>query len=318
MGEFSHIPVLLNECVDNLEIKPGGVYVDGTVGGGGHSGAILRKLGEGGLLIGIDRDAEAIEAAGIGLASVLRETGSKARFELVHDNYVNMVDICKERGIDAVDGILLDIGVSSHQFDSAERGFSYRFDAPLDMRMDRDDRLTAADVVNKYSERELSDIIFRYGEERWAKRIARFIVERRKTRPIETTFDLVDVIKGAIPKGARSDGGHPAKRTFQAIRIEVNGELDVLSDVIMGAVEMLKPSGVMEIITFHSLEEGIVKKLFKKAENPCECPPEFPVCVCGKKPLGRMTTKHAIVASPEELEANPRAASAKLRIFKRF
>lgn len=317
MVEFSHIPVLLDECINNLEIKPNGVYVDGTVGGGGHSGAILKKLGEGGLLIGIDRDAEAIEAAGIELNSVLKGTGSGARFELVHDNYVNMVRICKERGIDAVDGILLDLGVSSHQFDSAERGFSYRFDAPLDMRMDREDRLTAADVVNRYSERELADIVFRYGEERWAKRIAQFIVERRKKSPIETTLELVDVIKAAIPKGARMDGGHPAKRTFQAIRIEVNGELDVLSEVILGAVEMLKPGGVMEIITFHSLEEGIVKKLFKKAENPCECPPEFPVCVCGKKPLGKMTTKHGIVATPEELERNPRAASAKLRVFKR-
>ncbi|MCR5694893.1 MAG: 16S rRNA (cytosine(1402)-N(4))-methyltransferase RsmH [Clostridia bacterium] len=318
MGEFSHIPVLLDECVNNLGIKPDGTYVDGTVGGGGHSGAILRKLGKGGLLIGIDRDAEAIEAAGIGLASVLEETGNGARFELVHDNYVNLVDICRERGIAGADGILLDLGVSSHQFDTAERGFSYRFDAPLDMRMDRGDRLTAADVVNKYSERELGDIIFRYGEERWAKRIASFIVEQRKKAPITTTFELVDVIKAAIPKGARQDGGHPAKRTFQAIRIEVNGELDVLSEVIMKAVEFLNPGGVMEIITFHSLEEGIVKKLFKKAENPCECPPEFPVCVCGKKPLGKMITKHGITASPEELEKNPRAASAKLRIFKRY
>ena len=318
MGEFSHIPVLLNECIDNLEIRPDGVYVDGTVGGGGHSGAILRKLGEGGLLIGIDKDAEAVEAAGIGLDSVLRETGSGARFELVHDNFVNIGHILRERGIDKVNGILLDLGVSSHQFDTAERGFSYRFDAPLDMRMDRSDRLTAADVVNKYSERELGDIIFRYGEERWAKRIAAFIVERRKKSPIETTSELVDVIKAAIPKGARQEGGHPAKRTFQAIRIEVNGELEVLSGVITGAIELLQPGGVMEIITFHSLEEGIVKKLFKKAENPCECPPEFPVCVCGKKPLGRMITKHGILPSPEELENNPRAASAKLRIFKRF
>ncbi len=318
MGEFSHIPVLLGECVDNLEIKPDGIYVDGTVGGGGHSGAILRKLGEGGLLIGIDRDAEAIEAAGTGLESVLRETGSGARFELVHDNFANIARICKDRGIDAVDGILLDLGVSSHQFDTPERGFSYRFDAPLDMRMNREDKITAADVVNNYSERELADIIFRFGEERWAKRIAAFIVERRKKEPVRTTFQLVDIIKAAIPKAARQEGGHPAKRTFQAIRIEVNGELDDLANAIEDAVELLKPSGVLEIITFHSLEEGIVKKLFKKAENPCECPPEFPVCVCGKKPLGRMTTRHGISATSEELEANPRAASAKLRVFKKF
>ena len=316
MSEFSHIPVLLDECIDNLQIKPDGTYVDGTVGGGGHSGEILKKLGSGGFLIGIDRDAEAIEAAGSGLASVLKESNTGARFTLVHGNYADMCEICRGLGAERVDGILLDLGVSSHQFDTAERGFSYRFDAPLDMRMNRDDRLTAAEVVNTYSERALSDIIYRYGEERWAKRIAAFIAEERKKAPIETTFQLVDVIKKAIPKGAREDG-HPAKKTFQAIRIEVNGELDVLSGVIGKAIEMLKPGGVMEIITFHSLEEGIVKKLFKKAENPCTCPPDLPVCVCGKKPLGKMVTRSAILPSEEEIERNPRAKSAKLRVFKR-
>ncbi|MBO4363613.1 MAG: 16S rRNA (cytosine(1402)-N(4))-methyltransferase RsmH [Clostridia bacterium] len=316
MSDFKHVPVLLDECMENLQIKPDGTYVDGTVGGGGHSGEILKKLGLGGFLIGIDRDAEAIEAARSGLDSVLKENDSGAKFTLVHGNYVDMVAICRGLGVERVDGILLDLGVSSHQFDTAERGFSYRFDAPLDMRMNREDRLTAAEVVNTYSERALSDIIYRYGEERWAKRIASFIVEQRKKAPIETTFQLVDVIKKAIPKGAREDG-HPAKKTFQAIRIEVNGELDVLAGVIGEAIELLKPGGVMEIITFHSLEEGIVKKLFKKAENPCTCPPDLPVCVCGKKPLGKMITRSAILPTEEEIERNPRAKSAKLRVFKR-
>ena len=316
MEEFNHISVLLESSIEALEIKPDGTYIDGTLGGGGHSAEILKRLGEGGLLIGIDRDATAIAAAGARLNSLSGELGLKGRFETVHSNFSRMAEICESRGITAVDGILLDLGVSSYQFDTAERGFSYRFDAGLDMRMNREDRLTAKDVVNTYSERALTDIIYNYGEERWAKRIAQFIIEARKQSSIDTTFQLVDIIKKAIPKGAREDGGHPAKRTFQAIRIEVNREFDELSEAIDNAIRLLEPGGVLAIITFHSLEEGIVKKLFKRAENPCTCPPDFPVCVCGKKPLGKMQ-RAAILPTDEELANNPRARSAKLRVFRR-
>lgn len=311
--DFVHTSVLLSECIENLNIKADGCYVDGTLGGGGHSGEILKRLGAGGRLISIDRDNEAIIAG----TEHLKTIKSEGIFNVVHDNFGNMDNICHNLGIEKVDGILLDLGVSSHQFDIAERGFSYRFDAPLDMRMNQEDRLSAKNVVNTYSERALTDIIFNYGEEKWAKRIAQFIVAERQNKPIETTFDLVTIIKKAIPKGAREDGGHPAKRTFQAIRIEVNGELDVLSDVILRAIDLLKPGGRLAIITFHSLEEGIVKKLFKKAENPCTCPPDFPVCMCGKKPMGRMERK-AILPSDEELQQNSRAKSAKLRIFEKY
>ncbi len=311
--EFAHTSVLLDECISNLDIKSDGVYVDGTLGGGGHSSEILKRLGKGGLLIAIDRDNEAIEAGTKRLESVQTE----GKFTVVHDNFGNMDEVCRNLGIEQVDGILLDLGVSSHQFDDAERGFSYRFDAPLDMRMNREDKITARDVVNKYSERALSDIIYSYGEEKWAKRIAQFIVSERSIKPIETTGELVSVIKKAIPKGAREDGGHPAKRTFQAIRIEVNGELDVLKDVIDRAIGLLKPGGKLAIITFHSLEESIVKKLFKTAENPCTCPPDFPVCTCGKKPLGKMKPRQPIISGEEELKNNPRARSAKLRVFEK-
>lgn len=311
--EFAHTSVLLNECIENLNVKDNGCYVDGTLGGGGHSGEILKKLGKGGILVAIDRDEEAIAAGKKHLESI----ESEGTFYVCHENFGNMDKVCEGLGIENVDGILLDLGVSSHQFDDAERGFSYRFDAPLDMRMNREDKLTAKDVVNNYSERALSDIIFNYGEEKWAKRIAEFIVNERKIKPIETTGELVTVIKKAIPKGAREDGGHPAKRTFQAIRIEVNGELDVLGDVIQRAIDLLKPGARLCIITFHSLEEGIVKKLFKKAENPCTCPPDFPVCTCGKKPLGRMVRK-AILPTKEEIERNSRSKSAKLRVFEKY
>lgn len=312
--EFVHTSVLLDECIENLNIKEDGVYVDGTLGGGGHSSEILKRLGKGGRLIAIDRDNEAIEAG----TKRLSEVKGEGEFTVVHDNFGNMDQVCRDLGVSRVDGILLDLGVSSHQFDDAERGFSYRFDSPLDMRMNREDRLTARDVVNTYSERALNDIIFNYGEEKWAKRIAQFIVNERKIKPIETTGELVSVIKKAIPKGAREDGGHPAKRTFQAIRIEVNGELDVLKDVIDRAIDLLKPGGRLCIITFHSLEESIVKGLFKKAENPCTCPPDFPVCVCGKKPKGKMTKRQGILPSAEEFERNPRSKSAKLRVFEKY
>lgn len=318
MGEFEHVPVLLGECLDNLRIKPDGIYVDGTAGGGGHSGEILKRLGKGGLLVSVDRDNEAIEAAGRHLEDVARETGTAASYKLIHGNYRDIAAILGDMGIGSVDGILLDLGVSSHQLDSPGRGFSYRNDAVLDMRMDREsDGLTAYRVVNGYSRKELEDVIFTYGEERWARRIAEFIVNARKEAPVETTLQLVEIIKKAIPKGAREEGGHPAKRTFQAIRIEVNDELGGLRKALADGIELLAPEGIFAVITFHSLEESIVKKAFKKAENPCTCPPDLPVCVCGKRPLGRMLTKNAILPSPEELAANPRSKSAKLRVFRR-
>lgn len=309
MAEFSHVSVLLNETIESLDIKPDGIYVDGTLGGGGHSSEILKRLGKGGMLIGIDRDNDAIEAA----SKKLGEVETEGKFTIIHDNYVNMVEICKNLGIEKVDGILLDIGVSSHQFDEAERGFSYRMDGPLDMRMNREDKLTASDIVNNYSEKEISDILFTYGEEKWSKRIAQFIVEARKKKPIETTFELVDIINAAVPKSARDADGNK-KRVFQALRVAVNFELDVLSDVIEGAIDMLNPGGRMAIITFQSLEDAIVKKLYRQAENPCTCPPNLP-CVCGKLPKGKMLNRVGILPGKEEIERNPRSRSAKLRVF---
>lgn len=306
--EFHHISVLLNECIDNLNIRPDGIYVDGTMGGGGHSLEIAKRLTTG-RLICIDQDPNAHEAAGKRLAEY------KDRITFVRDNFGNIKSILDSLGIEKIDGMLLDIGVSSHQLDEAERGFSYQQDAPLDMRMNPDRPFSAYDVVNGYDEDELDRVIFTYGEERWARRIAQFIVKERGAKPIETTGELVDIIKKAVPKGARKDGPHPAKRTFQAIRIEVNGELEVLQRAIDDVAARLAVGGRLCIITFHSLEDRIVKEAFRKQENPCICPPQFPVCVCGKKPLGRVITRKPILPSKEELEENPRSRSAKLRVL---
>lgn len=306
--EFHHISVLLNECIDNLNIRPDGIYVDGTMGGGGHSLEIAKRLTTG-RLICIDQDPNAHEAAGKRLAEY------KDRITFVRDNFGNIANILDSLGIEKIDGMLLDIGVSSHQLDEAERGFSYQQDAPLDMRMNPDRPFSAYDVVNGYDEDELDRVIFTYGEERWARRIAQFIVKEREAKPIETTGELVDIIKKAVPKGARKDGPHPAKRTFQAIRIEVNGELEVLQRAIDDVAARLAGGGRLCIITFHSLEDRIVKEAFRKQENPCICPPQFPVCVCGKKPLGRVITRKPILPSKEELEENPRSRSAKLRVL---
>ena len=306
--EFHHISVLLNECIDNLNIRPDGIYVDGTMGGGGHSLEIAKRLTTG-RLICIDQDPNAHEAAGKRLAEY------KDRITFVRDNFGNIKSILDSLEIEKIDGMLLDIGVSSHQLDEAERGFSYQQDAPLDMRMNPDRPFSAYDVVNGYDEDELDRVIFTYGEERWARRIAQFIVKERENKPIETTGELVDIIKKAVPKGARKDGPHPAKRTFQAIRIEVNGELEVLQRAIDDVAARLAVGGRLCIITFHSLEDRIVKEAFRKQENPCICPPQFPVCVCGKKPLGRVITRKPILPSKEELEENPRSRSAKLRVL---
>lgn len=310
---FEHVSVLLNECIENLNIKSDGIYVDGTLGGAGHSSQIIKRLDENGLLIGIDQDINAITTAKERLEGL-------GNFKLVHDNFSNIKNIAEDLGLEegSIDGFLLDLGVSSHQLDEAERGFSYMHDAPLDMRMDVRKDFSAYNVVNEYSEDELTRIITEYGEERWAKRIAKFIVEERKQKPIETTFELVSVIKKAVPKGARADGPHPAKRTFQAIRIEVNSELEILKGTITEMTKLLKKGGRICIITFHSLEDRIVKNVFRDLENPCTCPREFPVCVCGKKPLVKVITRKPIAPSEEELEANHRARSAKLRVCEKI
>ena len=305
---FHHVSVLLNECIENLNIKPDGIYVDGTMGGGGHSLEIARRL-KTGRLICIDQDPNAHEAAGKRLEAY------KDRITFVRDNFGNIKNILDGLGIEKVDGMLLDIGVSSHQLDEAERGFSYQQDAPLDMRMNPDRPFSAYHVVNEYDEDELDRVIFTYGEERWARRIAQFIVKERENTPICTTGELVDIIKKAVPKGARKDGPHPAKRTFQAIRIEVNGELDVLQRAIDDVTERLAEDGRLCIITFHSLEDRIVKEAFRKQENPCICPPQFPVCVCGKAARGKVITRKPILPSKEELQENPRSRSAKLRVL---
>lgn len=311
MSEFSHISVLLNEVIEGLEIKPDGIYADGTVGGGGHSYEIAARLSDKGRLIGIDRDEDAVKAASERLACY----GDKVK--VVRGNYLDAVSILKGMGITGVDGFLLDLGVSSHQFDDAERGFSYRSDAPLDMRMDRRDELSAYNVVNEYSESELFRIIRDHGEDKFAKNIAKYIVRAREKKPIETTFELSELIKAAIPAKMREGKGHPAKKTFQAIRIEVNRELDILKDSIDGLIDYLNPGGRLCIITFQSLEDKIVKSAFRTAEDPCICPKEFPVCVCGRKSKGRVITRKAITATEEELQANNRAHSAKLRIFEK-
>lgn len=310
--EFHHIPVMLEECITYLHIRPDGTYVDGTLGGAGHSSAIAAKLGPGGRLIGIDQDAEAVQAAGERLAPF------GAQVTIVQDNFKQIDSILDNLGIEKIDGALLDLGVSSHQLDEAERGFSYMADAPLDMRMNQSAAISAYDVVNGYSEQQLADIIFRYGEERWAKRIAQFITEWRRQKPLETTMELVAAIRAAIPKGARLEGGNPAKRTFQAIRIEVNGELAILRGAIDAFADRLKPGGRLAVITFHSLEDRIVKEAFLELAQGCVCPKEFPVCVCGRKPQAKILTKKPVTASAKELQHNSRAKSAKLRVIEKL
>ena len=309
--DFKHISVLLDETIDGLDIKPDGIYVDGTLGGGGHSYEILRRLSPKGRLIGIDQDGEALKAAGERLKKF------ENQITLVRSNYCEIDKVLKELNVEKVDGILLDIGVSSYQLDNLERGFSYKSDAPLDMRMDTRQELTAADVVNTYSENELFKIIKDYGEDKFAKNIAKHIVLARKEKPLETTKELSEVIKRAIPMKVQAKGGHPAKKTFQAIRIEVNQELTVLKESIDKMIDLLKPNGRICIITFHSLEDRIVKTKFRENENPCTCPPNFPVCVCGKKSKGKVTTRKPIIPSEDEIEENKRAKSSKLRIFER-
>lgn len=309
--EFKHVSVLLNECLDALNIKDDGIYVDCTLGGAGHSSHILQRLSKDGLLVGIDQDTDALKAAG----ERLKEYENK---KLVHNNFHNIDSILEELEIPKVDGILMDLGVSSYQLDEGERGFSYMKDAPLDMRMNRDREFSAYDVVNSYSMEDLWRIIRDYGEEKFAKRVAEFIVNRREEKPIETTLELVDIIKAAIPAKARREGPHPAKRTFQAIRIEVNGELEILNKAIEDGVNRLNKGGRMAIITFHSLEDRIVKLKFRELANPCTCPKEFPICVCGKKPLVKLISRKAIDPSKEEVEENPRSRSAKLRVIERF
>ena len=309
--EFSHKSILLNECMEGLSIKPDGVYVDGTLGGGGHSFHILERLNEKGRLIGIDQDEDAIEAATKRLAQFEKQV------TIVRDNYEHFQEILSALSIPEVDGILLDLGVSSYQFDEADRGFSYRFDAPLDMRMDNRQDFTAKDLINNYSETELYHIIRDYGEDKFAKNIAKHIVMERTKKPIETTGELAEIVSHAIPMKIRVAGGHPAKRTFQAIRIALNRELDILKDSLDGMMRSLKPGGRLCIITFHSLEDRIVKQCFKTAEDPCICPKDFPVCSCGRKSLGKVITRKAILPSESEQEENPRSKSAKLRIFER-
>lgn len=308
--KFNHKPVLLEECIDNLNIKPGGIYVDGTLGGAGHSSEIYRRLGKEGLLVGIDQDAFALETS----QERLRAMGGQAGLVLAKGNFRDMKEICREHGIDRVDGILLDLGVSSHQLDEGERGFSYQKDAPLDMRMDRQSKLTAAVIVNEYDEEDIKKIIRDYGEENWASRIAGFIAGARKEKRIETTGQLVEIIKAAIPSPARREGPHPAKRTFQALRIAVNDELGALKQVAGDAVTLLKDGGRLCIITFHSLEDRIVKNEFQSREKPCTCPREFPVCVCGKKPELKVITRKPVLPSDSERDENPRSRSAKLRV----
>ena len=302
--DFKHQSVLLEETIENLNIVPDGIYVDGTLGGGGHAFQVCSRLSEKGHFIGIDQDAAAIQAAGDRLKPF------EDKVTIVRSNYSDMKQVLKELGISTVNGIVLDLGVSSYQLDTAERGFSYRENAPLDMRMDQRQDKTA-------SEMELYRMIRDYGEDKFAKNIAKHIVRARQNGPVETTDELTEIIKAAIPMKFRAVGGHPAKRTFQAIRIELNQELEVLKGHLNEMIELLAPKGRICIITFHSLEDRIVKNIFRKCENPCECPPSFPTCVCGKKSLGKVITRKPILPSEEELEVNPRSKSAKLRVFER-
>lgn len=309
--EFKHKSVLLYETVDELNIKLDGIYVDGTLGGGGHSYEIAGRLSEGGRLIGIDQDEDAIKAASKRLEPYMD------RVTIVRNNYCNMDKVLDELGIDKVDGIMLDLGVSSYQLDAADRGFTYNVDTALDMRMDQRQEITAKDIVNEYSEFDLYRIIRDYGEDRFAKNIAKHIVAARQEKPIETTFELNDIIKAAIPMKVRATGGHPSKRTYQAIRIELNKELEVLENSIDMMIDRLKPEGRLCIITFHSLEDRIVKTRFRNNENPCTCPPSFPACVCGKVPKGRVITRKPVVPTDEEINENSRSKSSKLRVFER-
>lgn len=310
--EFKHKSVLLQETIDNLSIKPDGIYVDGTIGGGGHSYEIAARLKKGGRLIGIDQDEDAVSAATKRLDSYSNQV------TIVRDNYCNIDRVLDALSVDKVDGILLDLGVSSYQLDAVERGFTYNADTQLDMRMDQRQEMTAKDIVNNYNEADLYRIIRDYGEDRFAKNIAKHIVMQRQKKPIETTFELNEVIRAAIPARVRATGGHPSKRTYQAIRIELNKELAVLEDSIDRMIDRLNPKGRLCIITFHSLEDRIVKTRFKNNENPCTCPPDLPVCVCGKKPKGKVITRKPILPSQDETEENLRAKSSKLRVFERI
>ncbi len=309
---FSHYSVLLNECIEGLAIRPNGIYIDGTAGGAGHSSVIASHLGEGGKLLALDQDITAVAVA----TERLSRFGERA--EVVHSNFCDLARVCEERGIEHIDGLLLDLGVSSYQLDTAERGFSYRADAPLDMRMDATKPLSAKTVVNEYPEEALRRILFEYGEERFSSRIASNIIRARQTAPIETTGELVEIIKRSVPTRHGDGGHHPAMRTFQALRIEVNAELDVIAPAIKSAVSLLNKGGRIAIITFHSLEDRIVKQTFASLTGGCTCPKNFPVCVCGNKPQVKILTKKPILPSTEELAVNSRSHSAKLRIAEKL
>ena len=310
--KFEHVSVLLNECIEGLNIKPNGIYVDGTLGGAGHASVVCSLLNQDGQFIGIDQDNNALAVSRERLNSV------QPKVSLVKSNFVDVKSVLEKLEIKGVDGMLIDLGVSSHQLDEPSRGFSYMHDAPLDMRMNQDASYNAYELVNHMDEEDLYHIIKEYGEERWAKRVAEFIVKERLKKPIETTYELVEVIKKAIPQGARKDGPHPAKRTFQAIRIAVNRELEIIEPTINDIVEKLNTGGRLCIITFHSLEDRIVKQAFKKLEDPCTCPKNMPICVCGKKPIAKVITRKPILPSTEEVEENPRSRSAKLRIIEKI
>lgn len=311
--EFKHRPVLLEETIESLKIRPDGIYVDGTLGGAGHASQVCKRLSEKGRFVGIDQDDCALQAAG----ERLKEFGKNVRIDCVKSNYCQMKSVLENLGIDKVDGILLDIGVSSYQLDNAERGFTYREDAPLDMRMDQSSSFSAKDVVNQYDEMQLYRVIRDYGEEKFAKNIAKHIVAARQEKEIETTGELIEIIKASIPAKVRATGGHPAKRTFQAIRIEVNRELEVLQDSIDEMIDLLNDGGRLCIITFHSLEDRIVKNKFRENEAPCICPKNFPVCVCGRKSRGKVITRKPIVPSEQEVQENKRSKSSKLRVFEK-
>lgn len=311
--EFKHRPVLLEETIESLKIRPDGIYVDGTLGGAGHASQVCKRLSEKGRFVGIDQDDCALQAAG----ERLKEFGKNVRIDCVKSNYCQMKSVLENLGIDKVDGILLDIGLSSYQLDNAERGFTYREDAPLDMRMDQSSSFSAKDVVNQYDEMQLYRVIRDYGEEKFAKNIAKHIVAARQEKEIETTGELIEIIKASIPAKVRATGGHPAKRTFQAIRIEVNRELEVLQDSIDEMIDLLNDGGRLCIITFHSLEDRIVKNKFRENEDPCICPKNFPVCVCGRKSKGKVITRKPIVPSEQEVEENKRSKSSKLRVFEK-
>ena len=311
--EFKHRPVLLEETIESLKIRPDGIYVDGTLGGAGHASQVCKRLSEKGRFVGIDQDDCALQAAG----ERLKEFGKNVRIDCVKSNYCQMKSVLENLGIDKVDGILLDIGVSSYQLDNAERGFTYREDAPLDMRMDQSSSFSAKDVVNQSDEMQLYRVIRDYGEEKFAKNIAKHIVAARQEKKIETTGELIEIIKASIPAKVRATGGHPAKRTFQAIRIEVNRELEVLQDSIDEMIDLLNDGGRLCIITFHSLEDRIVKNKFRENEDPCICPKNFPVCVCGRKSRGKVITRKPIVPSEQEVQENKRSKSSKLRVFEK-